>query len=67
MINFLLWAMPLVSVSMMIVPVITLILITVALVANNEKFGIRVAIVLLTFIFIWGLWIGLYHVLPVIQ
>jgi hypothetical protein len=67
MINFLLWTMPLLGISFPIVIGLSILLIIAAFLINNDKLGAWIVSFVVIMLLIWGIWIGLYHVYPVIQ
>jgi hypothetical protein len=67
MINFLLWTMPLLGPSIAVVPSLAFTLIIIALSINKDRFGSWIVSFVVIMLLVWGIWIGLYHVYPVIQ
>jgi hypothetical protein len=72
MINFLLWTMPLLGPSMIVVPLIAVVLLVVAWTWSKlhpfraDRLGAWAVSFIVIMLLIWGLWIGLYHVYPVV-
>jgi|WetSurMetagenome_2_1015567.scaffolds.fasta_scaffold1662540_1 hypothetical protein len=72
MINFLLWTMPLLGPSMMVVPLIAVVLLIVAWAWSRlhpfraDRFGAWMVSFVVVMLLVWGIWIGAYHLYPVV-
>jgi hypothetical protein len=66
MINFLLWTMPLLGISFPIVIGLSLTLMVIAAIADDDTVGAWILGFIVTMLLLWGIWIGLYHVYPVV-
>jgi len=59
--------MPLLGISFPIVIGLSILLIIAAFLINNDKLGAWIVSFVVIMLLIWGIWIGLYHVYPVID
>jgi hypothetical protein len=66
MFNFLVWSLPFLGVSMIVVPMIMISILIVAWLFG-EKYGERATIIVIAMLMIWGLWVGCYHLYPFIE
>jgi ABC-type anion transport system duplicated permease subunit len=65
MINFLLWTMPLLGISLIVVPTGLILMVFIASLFG-EKHAERATIFMIVAFLIWGIWIGAYHLYPVV-
>jgi len=65
MINFLLWSLPFLGISMLIFPIALVVVPIIGWLFGGDKWGARMLLTMIVVVTIWGLWIGCYHVFPI--